>query len=542
MTSYAELLRTCTEFQDNFTILSGKYGALSQQLANEKDETEQLRRKLEEAARREEQSEEHLRALRRDLEEAGEVRAKLSAATIELEHMKSRLQHASRGVTDTLAEHSQEVEQLKGQIKDLLQRIELAADGTRVEELNKQIVELEGRAATANAALLEEKERFSQQLLVAHSALREQQARNLELEQRYRAMESEVTEMRAAVRRSAELQNDAALLKERHATEASLAQREANSLRQELQQVRAQLASQRERHEEALDSERRSGAHDKAATRSRIATLSASLSAAQAAAETEHHRYTELLRTTQQQIDNARDEEAVELTALRRALTEAKEETRRTQYRCDCLRDELDAACKGQQQLQAAKDALQAQVDASARQLAAGAQQEAWLTAERTHVGEQLAATQRRVEELSTALQQQERVTLDLERSRMRVEMLESEVQETRRAAREAEGRVQDVEEAAAQRLHGLRQQLKACHKHIKLEREANHALRKRLVQAVAEREAQLYGPMPSGERVQPPCGAAAADSRPVSDVIGLLKRQNEDAERLHSRVMELSH
>ncbi|XP_050340671.1 alcohol dehydrogenase [acceptor]-like [Bactrocera neohumeralis] len=120
-------------------------------LENEKDSNAQLRRKLEESAKREAVSEELERTLRRDLEVAGGTPAAASPTRWPSTIRSGAAERADQGPA---AAHRRR------------------GGYTRVTELNKQVEELEGRAAAANAALREEKEKFSQQLLVAHNALR----------------------------------------------------------------------------------------------------------------------------------------------------------------------------------------------------------------------------------------------------------------------------------------------------------------------------------------------------------------------------------
>ncbi|KAH8603511.1 hypothetical protein ERJ75_001641000 [Trypanosoma vivax] len=152
-----------------------------------------------------------------------------------------------------MLEQEQQVEQLRTQIKDLKQRLNVSADAAATQRLTRQVLELEERCALQNGQLMEERERFSQQLLTVHTALRENQARQLEIEQRCRILGAEVAQMRSVVRRLAVLQNDATVAREKSAFDARKAAWQVESLKTELDDAEQHMGEVESSHAEKLE-------------------------------------------------------------------------------------------------------------------------------------------------------------------------------------------------------------------------------------------------------------------------------------------------
>lgn len=127
MSTYADLLKTCAEFQENFAILNGKFTSLQQNYNNETEKNERLQSELAAASQKEEKLLHEMSILKKEIENLQGYKDKYSAATVELEHLRGRLENARHGVSDALLEHESEKEQLKQQIEDLTKRIEVTS-------------------------------------------------------------------------------------------------------------------------------------------------------------------------------------------------------------------------------------------------------------------------------------------------------------------------------------------------------------------------------------------------------------------------------
>ncbi|KPI84914.1 hypothetical protein ABL78_6039 [Leptomonas seymouri] len=553
MASYAELLQTCAEFQENFAALTGKYNALALEMKNTKAVSERRQQQLAEAAAQEEKHHQQLAELKRELEEANGFRDKYRAATVTMERLKAQVASARQSTSDALLEHSQEVEQLKQQLEDMMKRVETAADGQRLRESQKQVLELEERCATINAQLLEERERYSQQLMTAHNALREQQSRNLELEQRHRAMEAEVAEMRAAVRRSTELQNEAALLKERYATAASVAQHQAEELRAEVDDIRRRLAQLKLDHQAQLNQKEQEIVEERHTLNERVTALASDLAAAQSSLAEEKVRARKLQSSMEQQVQRARESTLTEMSALRRAQTLLKEEHTRLQWHVEKSGSDLRVKEQALAAAQERYDALAAKVKELQRQLDVAAQQEAWLTAEKTSMADQLTASRQQIDELTKVLVQHDEVTLQAQQLKVQLDNATEEALCSRRAALQCESKLHDAEEAAARQVHALRKELKAYKKQCTREAARADNLRRKLMAALIEKESEVYRvsrasagrciTLPGAD--EPPATVPAPhSSSPYGggyDVIGMLRSQTEQAEALHTRLVQLA-
>ncbi|ORC91479.1 uncharacterized protein TM35_000064840 [Trypanosoma theileri] len=546
MTSHADLLAACAEFQENFASLNGKYNVVVQELHSEKETNERLRKQLESLRGNEEKLQETMRELKKDLEEANTYKERYLASNVTVEHLKGRLENARRAVADKMLEHEQELEQLREQNKDLLQRVGVCEDAGLTQRLRRQVCELEARCAELSGQLLEERERGGQQLLVAHNALREQQARLVELEQRSRALESEVTQMRSLVRRSSELQNDAAVARERAALEARQAAAQlaaAESQRRDAESQRAQMA---EAHAAEVAELRAAAAKAAAEATSRSRALTTEIDGISAELREARSQLAEAERQANERVAAVRAAERVAAAALQAQLTDARTEAQ-------AQAAQLQATL---QQLQAAQREAQAQREATQREAAAGeqlrakldthTQQHAWIMAQREHETAQLAAARRQVEQLQSAQREHEAAHDAAERLRLQLRFCEDELQEARRLADAADARVRDVEEAAERRLRAQRQELKDVKKQARADRSKADAVRRKLVQALLERDTVLPSsstivPQPLQQERGRDVAASYTHQTGGFDVLSVLRGQNEQAEALHHRIIELS-
>ncbi|KAG5465636.1 hypothetical protein CUR178_00344 [Leishmania enriettii] len=550
MASYAELLQTCTEFQENFSALTGKYNALSREFKNIKALCERKQQQLDEAAAREEQQRKQLLEVRREAEDAAGFRERYRAATVTIEHLKSQVASAQQSAVDASLEHDQEVQQLKHQLEDMIRRVETASDGQRLRESQRQALELEERCATINAQLLEDRERHSQQQLTAHNALRELQSRHLELEQRYRAMEADVTEMQAAVRRSTELQNEAVLLKERYATAATVAQHQAEELRADAEEVRRRLAQLKEDHQAQMGQLAEDVAKERDELQERVVSLTADLAAAQSSLAEERALYRKMQASADEQVMHVRNACIVEASALRRAHAALKEENTRLQWRLEKMDGELRDGQEALQAVQARHDSLTAKLQQSQSQLDTAAQQEAWLTCEKQNVTDQLAVARQQLEMLNKELMDHEEVKLQVQQLTMRLANVAEEVQSHRHAALVCESQLRDAKEASALKVRELRRELKAYKRQCAKEAARADSLRRKLVTALVEKEAKLYQAsqvagraiaLAEGESATIPVSGAVPHGSTCGDVISMLRSQSQQAEELHTRLVQLA-
>ncbi|GET93404.1 hypothetical protein, conserved [Leishmania tarentolae] len=549
MASYTELLQTCAEFQENFSALTGKYNALSLEFKNTKALCERKQRQLDEAAAREEQQHKKILELKKEADNAAGFRERYRAITIEVEHLKSQVACAHQSAKDASLEHEQEVQQLKQQLEDMIKRVETAADGQRLRESQRQTLELEERCATMHAQLLEDRERQSQQLLTAHNALREQQSRNLELEQRCRAMEADMAEMRAAVRRSTELQNEAAVLKERYSTAATVAQHKVEELCAEVEEARRRLSQLKVDHQTQMAQAAQDAAEAREHLQERVASLTADLSRAQSNLAEERSLYRKLQASAEEQVAQARNTSVVEASALRRAQAALKEENVRLQWRLEKMDGELHEGQQALQTLQTRHDNLAAKLQQSQCQLDAAAQQEAWLTCEKQSISDQLAVARQQIDALNKALMNHEEVTLQVQQLTMRLANATEEAQSHRSSALLSESRLRDVEEASVLKVKELRRELRAYKKQCTNEAARADRLRRKLMATLVEKEAELYRVSRATRRAItlenepatiPVSGTALRDSA-YSDVISMLRSQSQQAEELHTRLVQLA-
>ncbi|KAG5464164.1 hypothetical protein LSCM1_00344 [Leishmania martiniquensis] len=550
MASYAELLQTCAEFQENFSALTGKYNALSLELKNAKALCERKQQQLDEAAAREERQHKQLLEVKRESENAAAFRERYRTATLTIEHLKAQIANAQQSALDVSLEHDQEKQQLKQQLEDMIRRVETASDGQRLREAQRQALELEERCAAINAQLLEDRERHNQQLLTAHNALREQQSHNLELEQRYRAMEADVAEMQAAVRRSTELQNEAALLKERYATAATVAQHQAEEFRADAEELRRRLAQLKEDHQAQADQLAEDAAKERDELQERLASLTADLATAQSTLAEERVLYRKMQASAEEQVMHVRNAAVVEASALRRTHATLKEENTRLQWRLEKMDGELRDGQEALQAMQARHDSLAAKLQQSQSQLDTAAQQEAWLACEKQNVVDQLAVARQQLEVLHKELMDHEEVKLQVQQLTMRLASAAEEAQSHRHAALVLESQLRDVEEASELKVRELRRELKAYKRQCAKEATRADRLRRKLVTALVEKEAELYRAsrtadrvitLAEGEPVGITVGRPVSDDSTHGDVISMLRHQSQQAEDLHTRLVQLA-
>ncbi|CBH17952.1 hypothetical protein, conserved [Trypanosoma brucei gambiense DAL972] len=551
MKTYSELLAVCTEFRENFAALSEKYAGVTHELQSERERSERLVKQLEAAKNNEDRLNSGMRELKKELEEALAYKDRYLAATVSVEHLKGRLENARHAVADNLLEQEQQMDQLRAQIKDLQQRLNVSADVTVVQQLKRQVSELEERCAVQNGQLLEERERFSQQLLTAHNALREQQGRQLEVEQRCRSMEAELLQMRSLVRRSSDLQNDAAVSREKCVSDARKAALQVETLTAELRDAQIRLCEAESRHAEELEALRIEDAEEKARLLERVSQLSAAADEAAAQRVQEQEKYSALQRSVHQQLETVRADAREEVAAVQKLLADSRSEQQQQGWRVEQTRAELEESKRLLRQREAKLESYAAECKQLRTQMEALTQREEWLTAERDHLSQHLAAARKQVQDLVASHKGQEESGLEVERLRIQLRFREEELQEARRLVEVSETHVKDLEDAADRRVRLVRQELKRIKKQAKVESSQAETVRRRLVHALLERDMEMrpcYSletmerKPPQREQRVPSTYAHAFPTAPSGlDVMTLLRGQTEQAEALHQRLVELS-
>eukprot|EP00796_Vickermania_ingenoplastis_P008218 gene8218-5742_t len=491
--SYAEVVQACSEFQENFSVLNAKFNALAEELKHEREMNERSQKRILELEKKEESKTKTITQLQEELEQAAVYKNKYLEANIHLESMKGKMENARRGVGDTILEHEQKVEQLNEQIVDLQKRLATASNSSRVQELQKQVQELEERCAVQNGQLSEEREKCAQQILSAHNALREQQSRNLELEQRVRSMETDMNDMRASLRRSMALQNDAALLKERLASEAASSQLCLEDLRREVSDARSQLEKAREDHDAALSVLRRASEDDKRVLTDRISSLTSSYNRCLADVSAEKNRVAELQREMERRVHLAREENVAEVTALRRGMSLLKEDAQRDKFALQQLQEELDHARTATANEAERCAALQDQQQQLIIKLDAAVQQEAWAASEKRHCEDRLAMLQRHVDELAESSKSVDQLEVEVERLRMAIKFRDEELQQTHRCVHQLESKLRDVEEASAEKIQTAKREARHLRKQLRMEEAKGDSLRKKLLRALVDKEHESH-------------------------------------------------
>lgn len=543
---YAELMQVCTEFQENFSVLNVKLSSVLKELQLEKEETFRCRERIKELESLEAEKDKSIANWKEECQNAMSYKTKYLESQIATETLKGKLESARRSVGDALMEHEQQVTQLKDQLEDMSKRLSTAADSTRVGELQKQIRELEERSAAQNAQLADEREACNQKLLAAHNALREQQSRNLELEQRIRGMESSETDMRSAIRRSATLQNDAALMKDRLTTEVTAAQVRLEDAQRDLNASRQQLEALRAEREEDVRVLRRAAEDDKRVLTDRIADLTANYTKVMSDLTVEKSRVADLERTVVKREDACRQECTAEVTALQKVIRVLKDEAQREQFTTQRLKEEVEASQRALQNEQEHTASLLQQQQELSIKLDAAVQQEAWAVSEKRHSEERLAALQRRADALAESSNDSERLELEVERMRMQLKFREDEVQQTQRVALQLESKQHDIEDAAAQQLSSMKRELKHLRKQLKVEEAKSDSLRRKLLRALVDREQSQFSHAAATAAPAAPAAdlpylsSAAIQGTSSFEVLDMLRSQGEKAARLNERLADL--
>lgn len=577
--SYADVVQACSEFQENFSILRTKFSAQGEELKLEVEAHQRTKQKVLDLEMRDAKRNKTVEELQEELNCASVFKTKYLEANLLVESLKLDLEKSRRDIADTREEHEQEVKQLKDQLSDLEKRLSTATCSLRTKELQKQVLELEEKCTVVKAQLLEERATSDQQILSAQSALREQQARNLELEQRSRSMETELTDIRATVRRSAKLQNDAALMRERLESAGAASQSCADDLRREVQELNVMIEQVKTEAESAQNAFKRSTDEERRVLTDRVSSLTSMYQKAMAELVEERDRVSSLHSEVQRSAQLAREEAMTEALALRKGMGLLKEDLQREHFTVEQLEENIEANRQLLENEEGKNAALVQQQKQLQVQLDAALQREAWALSEKRHSEERLASVQRQVEEMSEKVRRTEHLGMEVERFQMQLKFGEDELNQSQRYVHQLESKLHDVEEAATQRIQSSKKEIRHLRKQVQMVEAKADSLRRKLLRALVEKEQEAHlskrflpnsadSIMLHPAAYLPPCSSpgavnntfpydkpeGAADGAvlpsicplapggPFSnfDVLDLLRSQTERAAHLHDRLATL--
>lgn len=543
MASSEELTAVCLEFQQNFSSLSVRYEALKQEVEAERNGKAKVLRQMEDAERETERLHAQIRSLKQELGDALDYKEKYRAATITVEHLKGRLETARRGVTDAVVEHDQLTEQLRGQIQDLLARIEVSSDAQQMSQLRNQSRELEERAALVTGQLIEERERFAQQQVTHSATIRELHSRNVELEQRYRTMEQEVTQMRSAVRRSMDLQNECAAQREKAVSDAQRAQQDVSALRRQVHDMTEKMAAVQAHHEEDIQRLRAAVDEERAALLSRVAQAVSERNDAVSARDLEEEKHTALQRSVQKRIAAAMHDAAHDIDALQKQRLDDRAEIMQLHGKlrtCELqeaeLRKLLCASEARVQQLESEKHTLRSQTEKAV-------QQEVWLQADRDHTIAQMQVLNTKLEEMSALAKQHEQLVSETDRLKLMLQYKDADVQDARRQLEGVVSQLKATEDACDKRCIAMHKQNKLLKRQLQSEVVKSDHHRKKLMGTLIAKEAALQAALRTL-----PTKASTVELHTYSnslsaglDPIALLMPLNEQAAALEERIAALT-
>lgn len=494
MASYAELRQTCTAFQENFATLSGKYTSLQQAFKAEQAAKERLQSQLDESVQRESAAHELLRQRSDALHSAAGHEVRLREVRITAEHLQAQLAQAQRRAQDTERAHQQQVQQLRDQMADLVQRISVTTEQTHMQELQKQVRVLEGCVSAAQSQLLEERERAAQQLLTAHTALREQQQSESALTQRVHVLQQEVQELRHAVQQSAELHHSAVVHKERSDAEAASARQKCAELEQAVTELQEELSGQ----QAAAAAERETVS---AAAQLVEDTLRAQVDRLTKAAQLQQQQQSSILDVrsasgggtmgsgihhtstdVHEAVLAARAECAAELAALRQQLVFLREEQQRDAATVTRLTNELGECTRELTQFKRLHHTVEQQLQTLRRECADWKAQHRDSQTRCEELQRQVRAAEQQRELLQVQQDTLDTRTLECDRARLLLAHREAEVREVREACAQSERRRRALVDVANRRLRALRHRLHRCQEALRREEQDGDALRRRLL------------------------------------------------------------
>jgi chromosome segregation ATPase len=548
-TAASDVIAACATFQQNFAELEIQYGTLKAKYAAEVDRATKLKKQNDQASETVEKLESAARELREQLADALQYRDRFNNATVMVEQLRGRIETSRKDVADLIMAHQHEVEQLRAQSRDLLRRIDVCGDSSQLASVKNQQRELEERCAAINAQRLEEKERHEQLLITAHSALRDVQSRNIELEQRCRSADHEITQMKAALRRSMTLQNDAVAQEAKAQSELVHVQDESRSLKKQIAELADKVQIAERQAADDIAAAHQAAAEEKAMLVQRISSLSGKLDDAVAQQAVDVERFHTLQRTIQRKVSAARDECQCEIDSLHKEKGALHEENVRLQWRATQLESDnaqLSAAAQGSETRVASMEAQMFQLQTQLERLV---QSESWTAAERDRFQAQAAMLSQQSSEFAVLRRELEEASIEREKLVAEIRFRDADLVDAKRQVDQAALHVRTVESSCQQKNEEMFRQLKEMRKHCKQSLARADGIRKKLVAALMQKEAEIASMVKaSGDGTAVPAGSKtgsglAGRSAELSgiDVLSLLKAQSADVANLQGRLSALT-
>ena len=558
MSTIEELQQACAEFSQNFAALSAKHDALGKELEAERGQRRRLEAQLAAAAEEAQQYAEAAKAQRAGTDEALQYKERYYATCVAVEHLKGRLEVAKRALGEKDEEHEAEKGHLHAQMGDLLSRLDAGAADKEARALKDRIVQLEEQCASLSGATIEERERVLQQQILSNATVRDLQSRVASSEQRARAAEGEVAQLRGMLRRCAEVQSELTMANDRLEAERGRLQLGAEEAARAQQRLEKEAAGAARAAEERLAAAER--AHEKTvrALRSETASLRDALDRKSEALAAEADRVGDLRASLSKRLNAAREECGREVEALQASKSEALAEVQRLKWRAsqDAVRAEelASAAALAQQRI----DGLERQLHEMGTHVEAGAQKESFLASEREQLRQTVATMQLRLAEAQQQLAAREASATEADRLRLQLQYADAELGETRRQLVEAAHKGRAAEAECEKKIKFMHKHLRAQMKKRDAEVAHNEDLRRRLVAET------IYSAPSRGVAAAGGCAAAAAAAGTVPafvpvaaplpsaslsaascggplDVLEVLRQQSQQASALQDRLSALA-
>jgi chromosome segregation ATPase len=480
------------ELAKNFEAIWIKYTELNQQLESEKHTQGQLQREIERRGKQLEDASTEILRLKKDLEEAGQLKDRYFATSIAMEHLKGRLESARKGLVDRDAEHQHEVEQLRSQIADLLRRVESTSDAPLINALRTQKGEMEERCALATGQLLEERERSHQQLMTASAALRDAQSRLVELEQRCRSFEGEIASVRQQARQAGVVANEATAEKERILLENGRLEGIQRSQAMELAELRDKLDQQESVHAAQKVELRRQFDQELLLVQTRLKDREAKVTELLHQQSRDAEAYSKLQRSIHLKSQQVRQESSTELERAQREADQKHEEIvnltsslRAAVAECEDVKRSVALLQQQLAQSEKARHATQLQVE-EAKQAAM------WAQAERDRSAIQVAQLQQQLDSANVQSDSLQTATMEAERSKIQLQYAYAEIEEHKRMIESERFKFGAVRKALEAKVLSLVKELKETQKEYKLSLARLEKHKKKLITAVIEKDHEL--------------------------------------------------
>eukprot|EP00758_Cryptobia_borreli_P007742 Tbor_TRINITY_DN5327_c0_g1::TRINITY_DN5327_c0_g1_i1::g.4951::m.4951 len=446
MASMEQLQAMCTEFSNNFASVTSRYDNAMKELEIERT----LRAKSITASETSERENKRLldiiKSLKQDADELLPYKERYYAICVAVEHLKGRLEASKKAASDREEEYQIYISQLKQQVEDLRRQSDVGNAQAQIKALKGQTIELEERCALYSGSSLEERERLMQHQLTSNTTVRELQLKVTSLENRARAQDIEVQQLRAMLRRSSEIQSEATEVNDRIVLEKRALQ---GDLEQKCMMLTASenriLKQQRTFEEKQTELERQVVAAEANASEE-ISKLKILLKNKTIEVDDALEKISVLTRSVQSRVANVKDEMDSEIDELRRAKVELTAEINTLQWK---LKSQIQATEEARQNIihsDGKAQELERQRCEISTRCEMLSQKLAYATAETVRNNNVIQRLKEQLSEAQERISNIERSSLDGERYRLRNEYLEREAEDSKAMANDTLRRLGDIE------------------------------------------------------------------------------------------------